>query len=177
MQVPYRRQSISFATQATAESGLTPFDIANVNSAALDFGSQLLESEFNDHYGLVAPEETVLIRAYSDDSDDRILAELQPRFIVMYEPNMEFIRRIEVYRSSHPGLGVRVYHMVYGNSCEEHQYLAGIRKEKDSFERLIKERGVSTASFMDWPSCLTPLLSYIVHATAYHRGEKRRGWV
>ena len=33
--------------------------------------------------------------------------------------------------------------MVYGNSCEEHKYLAGIRREKESFERLIKERGVS----------------------------------
>jgi DNA excision repair protein ERCC-4 len=33
--------------------------------------------------------------------------------------------------------------MVYANSCEEHKYLAGIRKEKDAFQRLIKERGVS----------------------------------
>lgn len=32
--------------------------------------------------------------------------------------------------------------MVYGDSCEEHKYLAGIRKEKASFERLIRERGV-----------------------------------
>jgi DNA excision repair protein ERCC-4 len=34
--------------------------------------------------------------------------------------------------------------MLYGDSCEEHKYLAGIRKEKDSFQRLIKERGVSS---------------------------------
>jgi DNA excision repair protein ERCC-4 len=47
-----------------------------------------------------------------------------------------------VYRSSNPGLGVRVYHMVYKNSCEEHKLLASMRREKDSFERLIKERGV-----------------------------------
>lgn len=47
-------------------------------------------------YGLLAPEETVVVRAYSDDSDDRILAELQPKFIVMFEPSMEFARRIEV---------------------------------------------------------------------------------
>ena len=32
--------------------------------------------------------------------------------------------------------------MVYSNSCEEHKYLAGIRREKEAFERLIKERGV-----------------------------------
>ena len=39
-------------------------------------------------------------------------------------------------------MGVRVYFMVYQLSCEEHKYLAGLRREKDSFERLIKERGV-----------------------------------
>lgn len=48
----------------------------------------------------------------------------------------------QVYRSSYPGLAVRVYHMVYANSCEEHRYLAAIRKEKEAFERLVKERGV-----------------------------------
>lgn len=126
----------------------------------LDFESGAFENEFDIHYGLIAPKQTVLVRAYSDDSDDRMLAEIQPKFIVMFEPSMECIRRIEVrlkmrlnflpniymkvYKSSNPGLAVRVYHMVYSNSCEEHKYLAGIRKEKESFERLIKERGVST---------------------------------
>ncbi|KAG6830412.1 hypothetical protein H0H87_008195 [Tephrocybe sp. NHM501043] len=109
--------------------------------ALVDIESGSFTDDFDTHYGLIAPEQTVLVRAYSDDTDDRMLAEIQPKFIVMCEPNIEFIRRIEVYKSSHPGLAVRVYHMVYGNSCEEHKYLAGIRREKESFERLIKERG------------------------------------
>jgi len=62
----------------------------------IDFESASLETEFDVHYGLLAPEQTVVVRAYSDDSDDRMLAEVQPKFIVMFEPNMEFIRRIEV---------------------------------------------------------------------------------
>lgn len=61
----------------------------------------------------------------------------------MYEPNLEFVRRVEVYKKSFPGLGVRVYLLVYNLSCEEAKYLAGVRKEKDSFEKIIKERGVS----------------------------------
>jgi DNA excision repair protein ERCC-4 len=48
----------------------------------------------------------------------------------------------QVYRNSNPGMGVRVYFMVYQLSCEEHKYLAGLRREKESFEKLIKERGV-----------------------------------
>lgn len=55
-----------------------------------------MQSEFNDFYGLVPPPQTVLVRAYSDDGDDRMLAEIQPRFIVMFEPNQDFVRRIEV---------------------------------------------------------------------------------
>ncbi|KAG7090371.1 hypothetical protein E1B28_009490 [Marasmius oreades] len=98
-------------------------------------------AEFNKHYGLIPPAEQVLVRAYSDDTDDRMLDEIKPRFIVMYEPCMEFVRRVEVYKACNPHMGVRVYHMVYNDSCEEHKYLAGIRREKDSFERLIKERG------------------------------------
>jgi DNA excision repair protein ERCC-4 len=54
------------------------------------------DAEFEPVYGLLIPAQTVIVRAYTDDSDDRMLAELQPRFIVMYEPNQDFIRRIEV---------------------------------------------------------------------------------
>ena len=54
------------------------------------------DAEVDPFYELLVPAQTVIVRAYADDSDDRLLAELQPRFIVMYEPNQDFIRRIEV---------------------------------------------------------------------------------
>ena len=44
----------------------------------------------------------------------------------------------QVYKSSNPGLGVRVYFMLYQTSCEEHKYLAGLRREKEAFEKLIE---------------------------------------
>ena len=47
-------------------------------------------------FGLVPPEQTVMIRVYSDDADDMLLADIKPRFIVAFEPSQEFIRRIEV---------------------------------------------------------------------------------
>jgi hypothetical protein len=69
-----------------------------------------------------------------------------------------------VYRSSNPGLGVRVYHMIYHNCCEEHKYLAGIRREKESFERMIKERGVSSI----WLPHLGAMLMLVeVHVTPH----------
>jgi DNA excision repair protein ERCC-4 len=39
---------------------------------------------------------------------------------------------------------VRVYFLVYKDSVEEQKYLSSIRKEKDAFVRLIKEKGVSS---------------------------------
>ena len=37
--------------------------------------------------------------------------------------------------------------MLYRSSCEEHKYLAGLRREKEAFEKLIKERGVRIILF------------------------------
>lgn len=66
------------------------------NMVLLDFASETLMDEFSDSYGLLTPEETVLVRAYSDDTDDLVLDEIKPKFIVMFEPDMDFVRRIEV---------------------------------------------------------------------------------
>lgn len=118
-------------------SALTAFD----EDIARSLDAPGFSEEFDSVYGLLAPQQTIVVRAYSDDTDDMMLAEIQPRFIVMFEPNQDFVRRIEVYRSSSPGLGVRVYFMVYRDSSEEHKYLLGLRREKEAFERLIKERG------------------------------------
>ena len=48
----------------------------------------------------------------------------------------------QTYRAAHPGLRVGTYFMMYANSAEEQRYLSHIRRERESFERLIKERSV-----------------------------------
>lgn len=48
----------------------------------------------------------------------------------------------KVYRSSHDERNIRVYFMYYGNSVEEQRYLSSVRKEKDAFTKLIREKGV-----------------------------------
>ena len=73
-----------------------PVSLEDDGLVLLDFGSDTLESDFDLNYGLLQPEETVLIRAYSDDTDDRMLTEIKPKFIVMFEPDMDFVRRVEV---------------------------------------------------------------------------------
>ncbi|KAG4306343.1 hypothetical protein PORY_000331 [Pneumocystis oryctolagi] len=83
----------------------------------------------------------IIISPYSDDIDDITFKELKPKFIILYEPDHVVIRRIEVYHSVHKNSFLRVYFMYYGNSIEEQKYLATVRKEKDSFTRLIQEKG------------------------------------
>ena len=46
-----------------------PISLDDDGLVLLDFRSDSLESDFDSNYGLLEPEETVLIRAYSDNSD------------------------------------------------------------------------------------------------------------
>ncbi|KAK7426809.1 DNA repair protein RAD16 [Neonectria magnoliae] len=93
-----------------------------------------------DFFKLYEMQDLVVVHAYDGDQDEHVLEELKPRYIIMYEPDAAFIRRVEVYRSSHNDRNVRVYFMYYGGSVEEQKYLSSVRREKDAFTKLIKER-------------------------------------
>jgi DNA excision repair protein ERCC-4 len=95
----YPRESVSRELthlSSLSTQGNTSADAELALALSLEDSLPLDEAEFEPLYGLLVPAQTVVVRAYADDGDDRLLAELQPRFIVMYEPNQDFIRRIEV---------------------------------------------------------------------------------
>lgn len=94
----------------------------------------------DDFFELYDMQDLVVIHAYDGDQDEHVLEEIKPRYIIMYEPDAAFIRRVEVYRSSHNDRNVRVYFLYYGGSVEEQRYLASVRREKDAFTKAIKER-------------------------------------
>jgi len=93
-----------------------------------------------DFYELFDMNELVVVHAYDGDMDEHLLEEVKPRYIIMYEPEATFIRRVEVYRSSHNDRNVRSYYMCYGGSVEEQRFLSAVRREKDAFTKLIKEK-------------------------------------
>ncbi|KAI9760612.1 MAG: amidophosphoribosyltransferase [Chaenotheca gracillima] len=105
----------------------------------LEEGDDQLEN-MEDFYELYEMSDLVLVHPYDGDLEEHLLEEIKPRHVIMYEPNSAFIRRIEVYRSSHSDRNVKVYFMYYGSSVEEQKYLSAVRKEKDAFEKLIRER-------------------------------------
>ena len=119
---------------------LDPTEIENLSKG--EVGADPLEN-MEDYFELFDLNDLLVVHPYDGDMDEHILEELKPRYIIMYEPDASFIRRVEVYRSSHLGRTVRVYFMYYGGSVEEQRYLSSVRKEKDAFTKLIRERGVS----------------------------------
>jgi DNA excision repair protein ERCC-4 len=96
--------------------------------------------DMDDYFQLYDMQDLVVIHTYDGDLDEHVLEEVKPRYIIMYEPDTSFVRRVEVYRSSHNDRNVRVYFLYYGGSVEEQRYLSSVRREKDAFTKLIKER-------------------------------------
>ena len=110
---------------------------------------ELDESGNDADFELFDMGDLVVVHPYDGDMDDHLLEELRPRHIIMYEPDTAFIRRVEVYRSSHTDRNIRVYFMYYGGSTEEQRYLSAVRREKDAFSRLIREKGSMAITLND----------------------------
>ncbi|XP_039348507.1 DNA repair endonuclease XPF isoform X1 [Mauremys reevesii] len=70
----------------------------------------------------------------------RLLHEVEPRYVVLYDAELTFVRQLEIYKASRPGKPLRVYFLIYGGSTEEQRYLTVLRKEKEAFEKLIREK-------------------------------------
>ncbi|CAH2306930.1 DNA repair endonuclease XPF [Pelobates cultripes] len=69
----------------------------------------------------------------------RVLHEVEPRYVVLYDAELSFVRQLEIYRASKQK-PLRVYFLIYGGSTEEQRYLTALRKEKEAFEQLIREK-------------------------------------
>ena len=50
---------------------------------------------------------------------------------------------LQVYQATHPKRQLRVFFLLYTGSVEEQRYLTTLRREKEAFEFLIKEKAVS----------------------------------
>lgn len=108
-----------------------------------------LKDATEDFFELYDPQDQIVVHPYDGDQDDQLLEEIRPKYIIMYSPAPDFIRRVEVYRSSHSSRTVRVYFLYYGGSVEEQRYLSAVRREKDAFTKLIRERGSMAVTITD----------------------------
>ncbi|XP_055925203.1 DNA repair endonuclease XPF-like [Argiope bruennichi] len=63
-----------------------------------------------------------------------------PKYMIFYDGDMELIRRIELYQALNSEKKLKVYFLVYSGSSEEQAFLTSLRREKEAFEFLIKEK-------------------------------------
>ncbi|NP_001296586.1 DNA repair endonuclease XPF-like [Hydra vulgaris] len=89
-------------------------------------------------------ESTIIIHPLSGSTDPysllRKLYELQPNYVVLYDAHIRFVRQLEIFKASMPEQPLHVYFLIYNGSVEEQRYLTNLRKEKESFELLIKQK-------------------------------------
>lgn len=82
----------------------------------------------------------ILVQSFNVETDDVLLNSYKPTHIIFYEPNLLFIRRVENYQAVNYKTPAKVYLMYYGTSAEEQRSLAHMKKEKEAFTRLIREK-------------------------------------
>lgn len=95
----------------------------------------------------IDPETQIIIQPFDERLTDSTLDELGPLYIIMFEPNLAFIRRTEMYQALNKENPAKVYLLYYGGSVEEERHLLAIKKEKEAFTRLIREKGNLAKSF------------------------------
>lgn len=104
-----------------------------------------LELSSDAYYGVLKEPLTVIhpLKGLTDPhSLTRVLHEVEPSFVVLYDAELNFVRQLEIYKACRPGKPLRVYFLIYGGSTEEQKYLTALSKEKKAFEHLIRSEPI-----------------------------------
>ncbi|CAK7893180.1 DNA repair protein Rad1p [[Candida] anglica] len=111
---------------------------------------EINETEFTTakfQFNHIDRSDQIILENYNERTNDSLLQELSPSYIIMYEPDLAFIRRVEIYQATNKESPAKAYFMYYGNSVEEQKHLLRIKKEKEAFTRLIREKASLSKHF------------------------------
>ncbi|PSC75286.1 DNA repair endonuclease UVH1 [Micractinium conductrix] len=70
------------------------------------------------------------------------LWEAEPAFVVMYDLDVAFTRCLELYKAARPGRPLAVYLLRYEDSFESDRYQLALRREREVFESMIKNKEI-----------------------------------
>ncbi|OQR98626.1 DNA repair endonuclease XPF [Achlya hypogyna] len=91
--------------------------------------------------GLLARDDHLVLCTYAQAKKcATLLEDLQPAHVVLYDPDVGFIRELEVYHAHYASAPLCVYFMLYEESAERQAYLTEVRREKEAFEKLIRQK-------------------------------------
>lgn len=97
------------------------------------------KDERRNKFHVVNRSDEIVIDTFNNINDIALLQEIMPSHIIMFEPDLSFIRRVELYRATFSENATKIFFMYYGESVEEQKHLTSIKREKDSFTKLIRE--------------------------------------
>lgn len=98
------------------------------------------------------------VQFYALESDKHILDVWKPSAIVVYHPDIAFVREIEVYKAENPSRKLKVYFLFYEDSTEVQKFEASIRRENAAFESLIRQKSLMMIPVDQvWPCCLSTI--------------------
>ncbi|CAA6669778.1 unnamed protein product [Spirodela intermedia] len=107
-------------------------------------------SETVAHKHNLLPDQTVCsvnkplppVQLYALESGQNILDSLKPSVIIVYHPDVRFVREIEVYKAENPSKELKIYFLFYEDSTEAQKFEASIRRENAAFESLIRQKSL-----------------------------------
>lgn len=82
------------------------------------------------------------VHFYALESGQPILDILEPSVIIVYHPDMTFVREIEVHKAENPSKKLKIYFLFYEDSTEVQKFEASIRRENGAFESLIRQKSM-----------------------------------
>ncbi|KAL5728438.1 DNA repair endonuclease uvh1 [Ranunculus cassubicifolius] len=80
------------------------------------------------------------VHFYALESHQDILDIVKPSIVIVYHPDMTFVREVEIYKAENPSRLLKVYFLFYEDSTEVQKFEASIRRENGAFESLIRQK-------------------------------------
>uniref|UniRef100_A0A0D3FCK7 ERCC4 domain-containing protein n=1 Tax=Oryza barthii TaxID=65489 RepID=A0A0D3FCK7_9ORYZ len=99
------------------------------------------------------------VQFYALDSDQHVLDVWKPSVIIVYHPDITFVREIEVYKAENPSMKLKVYFLFYEDSAEVQKFESSIRRENEAFESLIRQKSLMMIPVDQNGRCIGPTLA------------------
>ncbi|TVU48715.1 hypothetical protein EJB05_08360 [Eragrostis curvula] len=97
---------------------------------------------YSSAFGELANGKLPPVQFYAVDSEQHVLDVWEPSVIIVYHPDVTFVREIEVYKAENPSRKLKVYFLFYEDSTEVQKYESSIRRENEAFESLIRQKSL-----------------------------------
>lgn len=99
------------------------------------------------------------VQFHALDSDQHVLDVWKPSVIIVYHPDVTFVREIEVYKAENPSRKLKVYFLFYEDSTEVQKFESSIRRENEAFESLIRQKSLMMIPVDQDGRCIGPTVT------------------